>query len=139
MYYVRKVLQGILNALADILTSMDESTHSSSEQHGSVPITKPDQKTLMGVLAYLGILIVIPFLMAKDDPFVKFHLKQGLVLVVIELAIWIIGMALSPMWMLLQIVNLATIVLAIVGIVNVVQKKQEELPVVGGFASMFKI
>ena len=101
-------------------------------------MAKPDHKTLMGVLAYLGILIVIPFLMAKDDPFVKFHLKQGLILVIVELIVWVIGIMMWQLWMVLQTVNLATIVLAIVGIVNVVQGKQHELPVVGGFASMFK-
>ena len=93
----------------------------------------------MGVLAYLGILVVIPFLLSKDDPFVKFHIKQGLVLVAIELAVWLVGMAMWQLWMILQIVNLGTIVLAIVGIVNVVHHKEQELPLVGQFAKHFPI
>jgi len=93
-----------------------------------------DNRTLMGVLAYLGILIIIPYLMAKDDPFVHFHIKQGAVLC----AIWIVGfIAEEIVWILFPIVsliNLGLLALAIVGIVKVVQGKQEELPVVGSLA-----
>jgi uncharacterized membrane protein len=100
---------------------------------------KPEHKKLMGVLAYLGILIIIPFLIAKDDPFVKFHLKQGCVLIVIEAIVWILGMTMIgwQLWQLLDIVNLATLILSIIGIVNVVQDKETELPLVGGLAKNF--
>ena len=44
-----------------------------------------EKNTLMAVLAYLGILILVPFLTdAKKDPFVKFHLKQGVALIIVE-------------------------------------------------------
>ena len=112
---------------------MDEQTSNQSQ----TPQAKPEQKTLMGILAYLGILVVIPFLMAKDDPFVKFHIKQGLVLVVIELVVWVLGTSMWQLWMILNLVNLATLVLAIVGIVNVIQGKQKELPLVGSFSKYF--
>lgn len=107
-------------------------------QNSSTPTPQGSQnKTLMGILAYLGILIIIPFLMAKDDPFVKFHLKQGLILVIIEVAVWVIGMMTWQLWMLLNLVNLATIVFAIIGIVNVVQGKQQELPFIGSLSKNF--
>ena len=109
-----------------------------STPQASGPVNSKDQnKTLMGVLAYLGILIIIPFLTAKDDPFVKFHIKQGLLLVIVEIAVWVIGMFTWQLWSLLQLLNLATIVLAIFGIVNVVQGQQKELPLIGSFAKNF--
>ena len=99
---------------------------------------KPEHRKLMSVLAYLGILIVIPFIMAKYDPTVKFHIKQGLVLFVIEAVVWMIStMMLGSLFQLLRLVNFFTLVLAIVGIVNVVQDKQKELPLVGSFAKHF--
>ncbi len=98
---------------------------------------KPEQKTLMGILAYVGILIIIPFLMAKDDPFVKFHIKQGMVLVIVEIAVWVVGSMMWSLWGILSLVNIATLVLSIIGIVNVVQGQQKELPLVGGFAKNF--
>ena len=96
------------------------------------------KNTLMAVLAYIGVLVVISFVMSKDDPFVKFHIKQGLVLLVIEIAVWIIGSMMWQLWMLLNIVNLAVVILSIIGIINVVQGKEKELPLVGSFSKYFK-
>lgn len=112
---------------------MDEQTPNQPQ----APQAKPEQKTLMGILAYVGVLLVIPFLMAKDDPFVKFHLKQGLVLLVIEIVVWVLASSMWQLWMILNLVQLGTLVLSIVGIVNVVQGKQQELPLVGSFSKHF--
>lgn len=93
----------------------------------------------MGILAYLGVLVIIPFLMAKDDPFVKFHIKQGLILAITEIAVWVLGMSMMfwNLWPILSLVNLATLVLSIVGIVNVVQGQEKELPLIGSFSKNF--
>lgn len=95
--------------------------------------------TLMGVFAYIGPLIVVSFIVAKDDPFVKFHIKQGLVLFVIEVAVWFLTSVFWPLWFILNLVNLAALVLAIIGIVNVVHGKQKELPFVGQYAKHFPL
>jgi uncharacterized membrane protein len=106
---------------------------------GNVPQTKghTDNRTIMGVLAYLGILVIIPYVAEKNDPFVKFHTKQGFVLATIEIATWVIGMAIWQLAVLLSLVNIATLILSIVGIVNVVHGKQEKLPLVGDFSRYF--
>ena len=95
--------------------------------------------TLMGVLAYLGILVIVPWMMAKNDPFVKFHVQQGLVLLIIEAALWLFGGMFWGLWYVIQIIHFATIILSIIGIVNVVQKQEKELPLVGSFAKSLKI
>ncbi len=102
------------------------------------PTRNDDNTTLMGILAYLGPLVIVPYLMAKDNAFVQFHVKQGFVLFGIELAIYVATgfifysiMMLAP---ILSILNIGCIILSIVGIVYVIQKKQESLPVVGGLA-----
>ena len=91
----------------------------------------------MGIIAYLGPLVIISYLVAKNDPFVKFHIKQGLVLLVIEIVIWLLSTTMWQLWMLLNLVNLAVLVLVIIGIVNVVQGAQKELPLVGSFSKYF--
>jgi len=101
--------------------------------------TPPTNKTLMGVLAYLGVLVFIPLFTHKNDPFVKFHVKQGLVLFSIEVITWVVGSMFWPLWMLLNIVNLATLILSIIGIVNVAKNTQKELPIVGHLSSYFNI
>lgn len=93
------------------------------------------KNTLMGVLSYIGPLVIVSYATAKDDPFVKFHIKQGLVLLAIEVVVWIAGMMMWQLYPLLSIINLAVLVLSIIGIVNVVQGQEKELPLVGGFAS----
>jgi uncharacterized membrane protein len=97
----------------------------------------PHNGTLMGVLAYLGPLVLIPFIVNKTDSFVKFHTKQGLVVFSIEV---IVGLFARIVWMLsplMAIVNIATLVLSIIGIINVIHRKEKELPLVGSLAKHF--
>lgn len=123
---------------------MDNDTQAAperAEEPKAEPAKAPEQTTLMAVLAYIGPLVIIPFLVAKDDPFVKFHIKQGLILFVGHVILWILhpllGMYLGMLWSLISLLNLALIVLAVIGIVNVVQKREKELPVVGQFSKYF--
>jgi uncharacterized membrane protein len=91
----------------------------------------------MGVLAYLGPLVIVSFLTAKDDPFVKFHIKQWLVLVVIEAVVLLLWMPLIFLWPLLYLINLAIIIFAVIGIVNVINGREQTLPLIGQFAKYF--
>jgi uncharacterized membrane protein len=113
-----------------------------------VPSTPPTQPAptkdesshvVMGILAYLGVLVIIPYLMAKDVPFVKFHIKQGVVLIVLEIAAWVVAEMFWGFWFIVHLLNILTFILSIVGIVNVVQKKEKELPLVGSFAKHVSI
>jgi len=104
----------------------------------------PAQKnTLMGVLSYLGPLVIVSYLVAKDEPFVKFHVRQGLVLLAIEVVLWLImRLFFWQFWSLLplfDLVDLALLILSIVGIVNVAQGKETALPFVGSWGNSFPI
>lgn len=92
---------------------------------------------LMGVLAYLGILSLIPYFMKDQSPFVRYHAVRGLNLFLLELiasvACWIIGFALSGVGTLLSwIVSVASLAFTIIGIVNVANHEKKDLPVIGG-------
>ena len=100
-------------------------------------VDKKENKTLMGILAYIGPLVIVSYLVAKDDPFVKFHIKQGLVLIVIELIAWVLGSMFWRFFMFINLVNLAVLVFAIIGIINVTQGQEKELPLVGQFSRYF--
>ena len=90
----------------------------------------------MGVLCYLGILVLIPFLTdAKNEPFVKFHIKQGLVLLIAEVIVGVISWIPFVGWIL----GLFVFVLWIIGIVNVASGKETPLPVIGQLGEGFKI
>ena len=117
---------------------MDEKNEVKSGEKNISP-DKGQNRMIMGILAYIGFLVLIPFFVSKNDPTVKFHVKQGLVLLVIEVVVWIIGMMFwsyfinSPM----QLLNIVVLVLSILGIVNVVQGKEKMLPLVGQFSKYF--
>jgi uncharacterized membrane protein len=90
--------------------------------------TPVKNSTLMGILSYIGPLVIISYLTSKNDPFVKFHIKQGLVLLCIEVAIGVLGSLVWMFWPILQIVHFLTIVLSIIGIINVVGGETKRAP-----------
>jgi uncharacterized membrane protein len=94
--------------------------------------------TGMAIIAYLGILVLIPLLTeAKNDPFVKFHIKQGL-LVLIGLVLSSIIVVVPVLgWAIGSLIWIASIILMIIGIMNAANGKQEELPLVGHLSRNF--
>lgn len=114
---------------------MNETQNQTSQNQAS-----QSQVNIMALISYIGILCLIPILTKTQDEFVKFHAKQGLVLLVGELAIMILSwipffVFLLPIWWL---INLGWLVLSILGIVNVVKNEKKELPLVGKFAALLK-
>lgn len=98
----------------------------------------------MGILAYIGILVLVPIFAAKDSPFARYHANQGLVLAITEIAYGILigilnavffaisvrlGAILSPIFGLGYLVFL---VFMILGIVNAANGQMKPLPVIGG-------
>ncbi len=118
----------------------EASTNTSTEPTSNIEF---NEVTIMAALSYFGPLVIIPYLTKKDNPFVLFHIKQGLVLLVPYLALWVIGnymyMVLGPLGSILSLINLALVVLSIFGIVNAVQKKEKALPIVGKYSSYFNV
>ena len=104
---------------------------------GMPPVTPPStsHNTGMAVLCYLGILVVIPLVTdAKNDPFVKFHAKQGLVLLVV----WVLGSVFFWVPIFGWALWVLVVVLTAMGIMNAVNGREKELPILGKFASNFK-
>ena len=101
---------------------------------------------LMAVLSYLGILVLIPILAAKDSAFAKFHATQGLNLLIVSVA-WsivsgIIGAILGAigvtfltvLWSIITwLVSIVIFLTMVIGIINAAQGKAKELPIIGGF------
>lgn len=96
---------------------------------------------LMSILAYLGILCLIPYFAEKENKYVRFHAIQGLNLflanVIYSVGISIISSILLfiPVlgWiisMLLSVLSYGFLVLSIMGIIYACQDKAKELPIV---------
>jgi len=94
----------------------------------------------MAVLCYLGILVLIPFLTdAKNDPFVKFHIKQGLTLLIFDIIISVIMVIPFIGWVVGGVGWILVLVLFIMGIINAVGGVEKPLPIIGQYGEKFNI
>jgi uncharacterized membrane protein len=124
-------------------TPVDMTTLMGTPESLEVTAEDAEKNKIFGILAYLGILCLVPVLAAKDSPFAKYHANQGLVLFILEIVIWIalyvfsIFLAMLPgilgfMNVILGLVYLGPLVLLIIGIINAAAGKCVPLPVIGG-------
>ena len=97
------------------------------------------EQMLFGVLAYLGILVLIPLLLKKDDDFIHWHAKQGLVLLIAYVVVWVFTMIPVIGWILGPIISLVLFVFAIIAIIQVLMGNQWQLPLLGKYADKFNV
>ena len=97
-----------------------------------------EENKIFAVLAYFGILVLVPLLAKKESKFAMFHAKQGLVLLIGWIAMWVLGFIPIIGWILDFVLFIALLVLSIMGIINAASGKTKELPVVGDLAKKFK-
>ncbi|MFH1847265.1 MAG: hypothetical protein ABH869_06910 [Candidatus Omnitrophota bacterium] len=96
--------------------------------------------TLYTTLSYLWVLCLIPVLGAKKkDPFVMFHARQGLMLLIIEIAFVIIRIVPLFGWIVYKLGILICAILSLVGIINVLMGKKWAIPVIDDWAKKLKI
>ena len=106
------------------------------------PVSKKEKNTSMAIIAY--IVFFLPLLTEeKEDPYVKFHVKQGLVLFLAFIAAAIISFifALIPVigWLINLALYITLLILLVIGIMNAANGKKKELPLIGTFAKKLKI
>lgn len=93
--------------------------------------TDIENNKVMGILAYIGILVLIPLFGAKGSKFARFHANQGLILFVIEIICSVLSW-IPIVKIVTSIVSVVAFLFAILGIVNVCNGKAKELPIIGG-------
>lgn len=99
---------------------------------------KKDKNIGMAVIAY--ILFFIPLLTeAKNEPFVKYHIKQGLALFITEIVASLVSLVPLFGWMLSPLLWLFCLVVFVMGIVNAVNGKQVPLPLIGEFGEKLNL
>ena len=98
----------------------------------------------MAVLAYFGILVLIPMFAAKQDPFARYHANQGLVLFILTMISSVLSNVLTSILIeispvltlvvsgLFGILTLIFCIFALVGIIHAVKGQTKPLPLIGG-------
>ena len=135
---------------AHVHTPDDGHTHAESTQPAAEPVTNTGAPAADGVsehklYAILG--YILPFLFflplmqesSKNNAFARFHANQQLILLILWIGVQfvlsnVLYMVMSMgAYAIMPILNLAILVLAIMGIVHAAQGQMKELPVVGKF------
>lgn len=100
---------------------------------------------IMGILAYLGLLVLVPIFAAKDSQYARFHANQGLVLCISAIALFFVSMIITfivglitfgllalPISIILYLAVFGFWVAFIVmGIMNACSGEPKKLPLIG--------
>lgn len=98
---------------------------------------------VFGILAYFGILFLVPLLAAKDSQYARFHANQGLVLFITDIIFGVCIKVITTIlvfipfigWVLIPLISgalgILILVLFIFGIVNACSGEPKKLPVIG--------
>lgn len=82
----------------------------------------------LALLAYLSILCIIPLVFKKDNDFILAHAKQGLVIFVGEVAVFIVHIILGTWFLRLGMFILG--VMSFIGLIAVIKGNYIDLPFV---------
>lgn len=96
------------------------------------------------VFAFLGVFLgiigfVIVLLTKKDNKYAMFYAKQGLVLTIAWVILWIIGIIPILGWIILILGEILMLVLWVIGWIYALSGKEKHIPLIGQFADRFDI
>lgn len=131
------------NVLKDVSPDILYNNHSYSNVT-EISRKRAYQDKAVIALCYIGFLVIVPILICKYTPYVKFHINQGLALLITEIIYFImyyivctvimnISQLLFPIVAVLGISGILFIVFALFGIAGAMKNEKRELPLVGGF------
>ncbi len=106
---------------------MDEQKQTNEQK----PVSMNSDSNLMAALSYVWVLSIVMLIVKKDDEFVKFHAKQGLILFILSF----IGVIPVIGWL----VWLVVVVLDIVGFIKALSGERYKVPVVGDLADKINV
>jgi uncharacterized membrane protein len=106
---------------------------------------KEDERKLF---AFLGVfLTVIGFIIAlvakKDDKYVMFYGKQGLVLFIAWVILWVVSAIFMFIpflgWAIATVLYLGVLILWVIGLVYSLSGEMKEIPIIGQFAKKINV
>jgi fumarate reductase subunit D len=114
---------------------------SSAPVNGTVvPKFDPKDKkenAVYAALSYVSVVSLVMLIMKKDSPFVQEHAKQGVILFLVEIAVWLIA-AIIPFfgWFIIgPLANLLLLIVSVIGLAHAYQGEFWEIPVIGRYRS----
>ena len=103
-----------------------------------------DNSKIVAVLAYFLIGIIWYYLdkSVQNNSFVKYHVNQGIILLIFSF-VWHIILnilhVVSYIWGVLYLLGFVPWIFVIIGIINVLNGDKKELPIIGQYASKLNL
>jgi len=95
-----------------------------------------EENKAIAAIGYVGILCLVPLFAKKDSKFAQEHGKQGFVLFIAWIAIWILGMLPVIGWFIIWPLGMVCLgILSIIGLIKAIQGEFWEVPVIGQYRS----
>lgn len=92
-----------------------------------------EEKKVMAILSYIGFLVIIPILQAKDSAYVRHHINQGIVLIGICFALNLLAFIPGIGFIIGIVASVVLIGGAGFNIFNIVNGKVLKVPVLSNF------
>lgn len=95
-----------------------------------------DPSRLMAAVSYVGVLVFVPIFLKREDPFVNFHAKQGLVIFV-----GIVIAAIAARWISVigSLLFVLMLIASILGLLQALLGRRWKIPGIGDIANTFNI
>ena len=92
-----------------------------------------EKNKVYGIVAYIGILFIVPLLAAKESRFAMYHANQGLNLFIAWVVAGVIGIVPVIGWIIAPLASIVLFIFAIMGLVNAAKGEMKPLPLIGGW------
>ncbi|MBC7194528.1 MAG: hypothetical protein H5U37_02610 [Caldisericia bacterium] len=104
-----------------------------------IKIDRDDEKRILAAISYIPLLFIIPLVLVKDDQFVHSHAKQGFVLFIVEVIIWVLGHIPLIGWVFRYIIGVIIFLVALYAFIEALVGKFWKIPIIGDISEEFKI
>ncbi|MDI6861214.1 MAG: hypothetical protein QMD25_04255 [Caldisericia bacterium] len=104
-----------------------------------IKIDNEDEKKIISAISYIPFLFIIPLVLVKNDPFVHSHAKQGFVLFIFEVAIWVLGKIPLIGWLFKYFIGAIIFIIALYALIEALLGKFWKIPIIGDIAEEIKI
>ncbi|MEM4263356.1 MAG: DUF4870 domain-containing protein [Candidatus Woesearchaeota archaeon] len=100
------------------------------------------------IFAFLGVFLtiigfIIVLLAKKDNKYAMYYAKQGLVLFIAWIIVWVVAMILVfiPIlgWIVMVLLYICMLILWVIGWINALSGVEKPIPIIGKFAEKIKL
>ncbi|HCC22770.1 TPA: hypothetical protein DF272_01170 [Candidatus Falkowbacteria bacterium] len=98
-----------------------------------------EKNKVLAAVGYLGILCLIPLLLARDSQYAKFHGKQGLILFIAEVIISLVNVIPILGQVIWLIAFVYFIIMTITGIIKALNGEKWVMPILGHYTDKINI